>query len=60
MKLIEIIRLSECAICPYAEKKENKPLMCGWDKPKFDKCEAIKKCGSFMTEKEWRRDNNER
>ena len=48
MKVIEYIRLGECAICPQASKKKEKDLICHWeDNEPPKKCSKIKKCGSF-------------
>ena len=47
-ELYQRIRLSECAVCPYAHKKYEGKLYCGWDNPTSkEKCEKIRKCGSF-------------
>ena len=48
MRLIERLRLSECAVCYYAVKKVNKKLTCEWDAPKkYSNCDTIKDCGNF-------------
>lgn len=51
MNFIKRLYLSECAICPYAIKKEGKKLKCGWDAPKkYVNCDTITECGNFS---EW-------
>ena len=48
MKLIKYIKLGECALCPYASKKKDKPLMCNWnDDKKSEICSKIFECGNF-------------
>ena len=47
MKLQEYIRLGECAICSYSDKKQEKKLRCNWSDKKSELCNKIKKCGNF-------------
>ena len=49
MKVIEFIRLGECAICPYSTKKKDKQLRCHWsDSKPATRCGKIRKCGNFL------------